>query len=182
MEPSALLVPAYYTNWMPFEVQETASGLAIACRRTPRGAISLHVGIIATGSCGFCWLTYAKAPEWFWATVALGALTLGGFLALVIWIHRSQQRRGPVFVYERKNGTIELPRDQRTFRADEVDCICLVDGHAAEDAVCQLQLHSLLGDRILLISGYHSTLDRIFDTIASSVPVPARCCTQGQKP
>jgi hypothetical protein len=85
-------------------------------------------------------------------------------------------------VYEKNHTTIELPRDQRTFRADEVDCISLVDGHLAEDAVCQLQLHSLSGDRILLISGYHGSLDQIFNTMASIVPFPARRCTQGQKP
>jgi hypothetical protein len=177
----ALLIPAHYTNWMPFEARETSSGFSIACRRTPRGAISLHAGLIAIVFCGFSWLTYTKAPEWFWATVALGTLTLGGFLTSVIWFHQSQQRRGPVLVYEKNSATFGLPRESRTFRANEVDCICLVDGHAAEDAVCQLQLHSLSGDPILLASGYYGSLDQIFNTIASSVPVTARRCTQGQK-
>ncbi len=176
------LFPAHYTNWMPFEAQESANGLAIACRETPRRAISLHAGIIITACCGFGWLTHAQAPEWFWPTVALGTLTLGGFLALVISLHHSQQRRGPILVYEGNTGTIKLPRDARTFRANEIDCICLVDGYLAEDAVCQLQLHSLSGDRILLISGYHGTLDQIFNTMASSIPVPARRLTQGQEP
>jgi len=178
----ALLIPAHYTNWMPFEVRETASGFSIACRRMPRGAIGLHAGVIASGSCGFSWLTYTKAPEWFWATVALGTFTVGGFLTSVIWFHHSQQRRGSVLIYEKNNATFGLPRESRTFWAKEVDCICLVDGHAAGDAVCQLQLHSLSGDRILLASGYHGSLDQIFNTIACSVPVPARRCTQGQKP
>ncbi len=173
-----LLAPAHYTSWMPFEAQETASGLSIACRNTPRIAIAVHAGFIAMGFCGFGWLTYAKAPDWFWATLALGTLTLGGFLTHTIWFHRAERQRGPVLVYDSQKGTIGLPRESRVFRVEEVDCIWLVEGHAAGEPVCQLQLHSRLGDRIALVSGYHGSLDQMLDMIATTVPIPTRRCTE----
>jgi hypothetical protein len=176
-----LLTPAHYTNWMPFEARATDNGLSIACRKMPRGAISLHAGIIAAGFCGFGWLTYSKAPDLFWATLALGTLTLGGFVAHVIWFHRSQQRRDPVLVYDRKHDTIGLPRELRTLRVDDVGCICLVQGRAAGEPVCQLQLHLQEGSQILLASGYRGSLDQMFETIAASVPVATCRSTEGRE-
>jgi hypothetical protein len=175
------LFPAHYTNWMPFVAQDTADGLSIVCRSTPRGAIVLHGGVITAGFCGFGVLTYTKAPAWFWFTLVLGALTLGGFLTHVIWFHRDQQQRGPVLVFDRKSATIALPRESRMFRSDEIDCICLVEGHAADEPACQLQLHLRSGDPVLLASGYHGSLDPMFNALASGVPVPAHRYSEGKK-
>ena len=175
------MTPAHYTNWMAFEARETERGLVISCRRTPRGAIALHAGIIAAGFGGFAWLTYTKAPSLFWATLAIGCVTLGGFLTQVILFHKSEQQRGPVLVYDREKATIQLPRQSRTFSGEEVDCICLVDGHAAEDPVCQLQLHPRTGDPLLLASAYRGCLDEIFDMVASRTPVVARRYNEGDK-
>jgi hypothetical protein len=180
MSEPTLISPAHYTNWMPFIVEETPAEVRITCRVLPKGPITLHASVIAAGFLGFCWLTSVKAPNYFRITVAPGVLTLGGFLTSVIAFYRRQERLGPVFTYDRKSGAIKLPRETRAFRPEEIDCLCLVAGHSADQPVCQLQLRAQSGERILLVPAYHGWLDGMFKTLASSLAIPVRRYVEGE--
>lgn len=164
---------------MPFIVQDASEDLRIISRATPSGEIVLHATLIAAGFAGFGWLTYIKVPAYFWATAVLGIATLGVFLTQVTLIHQRQQRLGPVLVYNKRESTVALPRQARTIRAEEVDCICLVTGHAAGEPVCQLQLHARSGERFLLVVGYQGALDQMYKAIASNVTIPVRHYVEG---
>ena len=149
------------------------------CRAAPRGAITLNAGFIGVTFCGFGWLTYANARDYFWASAALGVLTFDTFLLFVLLLHRKQQKRGPVFVYDKGNATVELPRDARTFELKEVDCLGLVTGYLADAPVCQLQLHLRSGERFLLVAAYHGYLDQMSKTLTSRVGLPVRHYVEG---
>src|SRR6267378_7767250 len=173
MPPPKLITPVLTTNWMPFVLVSNSNGISIAPRPTPMRAIAATTTLIGIVFVAFGIVTYYKAV-WagaFWFALGLGVLTTVGTPLVILFHFRRQQRLGPVLVFDSSQKTLNLPRLSKHFRADEVDCFCLVIASAGGDWSCQLQLHTHEGGRFLLVSAWsRRELEPMLRRIVSQVP------------
>lgn len=141
----AFIHPYHVTNWMPFVVQESSDGFAIACRETPRRAIWSTSAIIGGGFLGFAIVIYKYADDrsWIWAPIVLGLLTTLGFHFGIKAYHQAQQKRGPILVWDKGSRTATLPRENVVLKADVLEFAALVSGsEGSAEYAAQLQIYT----------------------------------------
>jgi hypothetical protein len=70
----------------------------------------------------FKYVTHGEANPWFvyGAPFGVGLLTCGAFTGVVYWEFSNAQRLGPWLIYNKSNGSVELPREQLAFNRDEI--------------------------------------------------------------
>lgn len=184
MRTPELISPAHYTNWMPFIVVSTTSGLSIASKPTPKRAITATTLFICAVSIGFLFLAYTKS-EWkgaVWWVLAIGLLTCVGTPLAIVSHFRAEQRLGPVLSVDFGERTIELPRLGRCFDVADVECFCLLKGALSNDWVSQLQLHTYQGEQFLLVTAYtREELMPILKELLARVPIRVRCFVEDRK-
>lgn len=179
-----LISPAHYTNWMPFVLINSETSLSVAARPTQGMSIALTTAVIGMFFAAFTMLIHYKAPlpGYYFAVLGIGILTtVGTPLAIVLRFH-TQQRLGPLLVFDKNQKTIDLPRISRRFAVEDVECFCLVIAQPGIELEVQLQLHTHKGEAFLLVPAFtRNELEPIIKGIALETSIKAICYTEAPK-
>jgi hypothetical protein len=179
------LIPAHYTNWMPFVVVRSSTGFSITSRPTPVGAIATTTAAIGIFFIWMSVLVYSSKVAFegaFGVVLGLGILTTVGTPLGIVLKFRHQQRLGPVLVFDAREGVFDMPRHPKHLMIEEVDCLCLVTACEGGDWCSQLQLHTRQGGRFLLVPAWtRRELERMLNEIIPEIPVRVCCYTEDRK-
>jgi hypothetical protein len=173
-------IPASYFNWMPFEVVDTPTGFSIKARTIPAAKIALTTIGIALGFAFFLLLPFVAKPgdmhvsrrEFFTWSLAIGIPTVIGTPWSIWAYYRRQIRRGPVFVFDLYQQTIELPRLSKRFSLDAIESLYLVrDAAYGSERGFQVQLLASDGGNYLVLTAETvQALQPILDTLRARIP------------
>lgn len=150
-----ILRSSHVTNWMPFVARDTAEGFEIAYRETPVVKIWFTTILVGSGAAALAAAVFFLADRrGLWVVIPLGLVTTFGTHYATIAYHKSQQRRGPVLVYNAGEKKVNVARDGVSFRVEEIAYAALVTGGEGDGRHTQLQLHTRNGERFLLVAAY----------------------------
>ena len=160
------------TPWLPFVFDRNDSGFAILAGPTPRKKIARQTIIMGTFFFGLSLAPFKASDRAFFVAfiIVLGIFTVGGLARLQLYGYEKQQKLGAVLAYDRQRRVFVLKRRQRQIPLAAVACICLVADSRGDDWVVQMQLHTIVGERFLLIeANRRQALDPIFQLLAAEV-------------